>query len=202
MTGAGTMPGDAVVYASINAHLRHEAGWTMQAGAAAGIVMHHDARPDAGRWLAMREFCNHGHDAARLMSCDNRAVRLAESEREGRTGGAIELKIAAAHAGSLDFDDHIVRSKVPRREIRRAPAFVRQGKSTPRMVSPHSPACGLVPVFHLTGAASCSFPRKRMALCQHIILRALCTRPQPIGRPAVRSAATSASTLAVSRRMI
>jgi hypothetical protein len=132
--------------------------------------MHHDARPDAGRGL-LDGGSDHGHDAARLMSCDNRAVRLAESEHGGRTGGAIELKIAAAYAGSLDFDDHIVRS---RRWVWKFGELQLSFAKESHTAHGFSPLTGmrLVSVSHPTGAASCSFPRKRMALCQHIILRA------------------------------
>src|SRR5262249_22711723 len=102
-------PGDAIDGAAANAHLR-PAGLTMLTGAAAGVVMHHDARTDTGRAL-IDSGASRCHDAARLMSGDDRALNLAESKRGGRTGCAVEFEIAAAHARGLDFDDHIVRPR-------------------------------------------------------------------------------------------
>ena len=128
--------------------------------------MHHDARPDAGRGL-LDGGPDRCHDAARLMSGDDRAVRLAEPERGGRTGGAIELEIAAAHAGSLDFDDHIVRSG---RWVWKFGELQLSFAEESHAAHGFSPLTGmrLVPISHHT-AASCTFPRKHIGLCKDII---------------------------------
>src|ERR1700683_1746359 len=74
----------------------------MRTGAATGVMVHHDAGADTGAPRAR-------HNAARLVSGDNRAAHLAEPERSSPTGGAIEFQVAAAHAGCLDLDHDIVR---------------------------------------------------------------------------------------------
>jgi hypothetical protein len=45
------------------------------------------------------------------VSGDDRTADLAQSERNSAACCAIELEIAAAHAGSLDLDDNLARSR-------------------------------------------------------------------------------------------
>src|SRR5580700_8972745 len=85
----------------------------MRAGAAAGIVMHHDAGADAGGAL-VDGAADGGDDTAWLVAGDHRARHLAEPERGGPTRGAIELQVAAAHARGFDLDHDVVR---PRRRV-------------------------------------------------------------------------------------
>jgi hypothetical protein len=81
----------------------------MLAGAAATIVVHHDPSADPGG--ALLDLAPHGRDyAAWFVAGDHRPFELAQAERSGFPAArAIELEIAAAHAGRLDFDDDIVR---------------------------------------------------------------------------------------------
>src|SRR5579862_2892420 len=82
----------------------------MRTGTATGVMVHHDAGADTGGPL-VNGATGSRHNAARLVSGDNRAAHLAEPERSSPTGGAIELQVAAAHAGCLDLDHDIVRSR-------------------------------------------------------------------------------------------
>src|SRR5580704_15585183 len=72
-------------------------------------MMHHDAGADMGCPLVNRT-PGRRHHAARLVPGDDRAAHLAEPKRSGLAGGAIELQVAATHAGGLYFDHDIVRS--------------------------------------------------------------------------------------------
>src|SRR5580704_17948831 len=73
-------------------------------------MMHHDAGADMGSPLVNRT-PGRRHHAARLVPGDHRATHLAEPKRSGPAGGAIELQVAAAHAGGLDLDHNVVRSR-------------------------------------------------------------------------------------------
>ena len=79
----------------------------MRAGAAARIVMHHDAVADAGGAL-VDGAADGGDDAAWLVAGDHRAAHFAEPERGGAARGAIELQVAAAHAGRFYLHDDVV----------------------------------------------------------------------------------------------
>src|ERR1700722_12891130 len=82
----------------------------MLAGAAARIVMHHDAVADPHRALAGRApEC--GDDATRLVAGDHRAAHFAEPQRRGAARGAIEFQVAAAHAGRFYLDDDVARAR-------------------------------------------------------------------------------------------
>jgi hypothetical protein len=48
------------------------------------------------------------------MTGDDRAVEIAEPHGRGAAHGTVVLEVAAAHAGRLDFDDHLAR---PRRGV-------------------------------------------------------------------------------------
>src|SRR5580700_9713874 len=85
----------------------------MRAGAATRIVVHHDAVTDTRGALVDRA-ADGGDAAAWLVAGDHRARHLAEPERGGPARGAIELQVAAAHAGRLDLDHDVVR---PRRRV-------------------------------------------------------------------------------------
>src|SRR5262249_61867565 len=103
------MPGTAVDGAAFDAHLR-PAGQAVRAATAAGIVMHHDAGADPRDALIDLGY-DRRHDPAWLVPGDDRTAYVSETKRRGAAGGAIELEIAAAHAGSLDFDDHLPGSR-------------------------------------------------------------------------------------------
>jgi hypothetical protein len=86
----------------------------MLADPAAAIVVHHDAGADPSGLLV--NLAPHGsHHPAWLVAGNNRALELAKPKRRGFSAGrAIELEIAAAHSGRLDFDDDVMG---PRRRI-------------------------------------------------------------------------------------
>src|SRR4029077_18136019 len=81
----------------------------MLAGAAAAIVMHHDAGADAGDAL-IDLVPYRGDNTAWFMAGDHRPFELAQAERRGFPAArAIKFEIAAAHARRFDLDDDIVR---------------------------------------------------------------------------------------------
>src|SRR3546814_906922 len=109
--------GDAVDLGdALDAEL-HPAGGAMRADPAAAVVVDHRPLPDPGL-----PFVDSGTDrddhAARLVPGDD---RVAGPEAEGRRGlagrGTVEFEIASAHAGSLDLQDHLARTRGRIRKI-------------------------------------------------------------------------------------
>src|SRR5882724_13542656 len=93
----------------------HPAGRAMFAHAAAAVVVLHHAHADLGLVLGNAgAYCN--HDAAGLVAGNDRAGELAEAQRRSTADRAVELQIAAAHAGSLDLEHDFAGS---RRRIRK-----------------------------------------------------------------------------------
>src|SRR5271165_2802311 len=85
----------------------------MWAATAAGVVVHHDPSADACGTLPDTA-PDRGHNAAWLMSGDDRPFYLSKPKRRGAPRGPIEFEIAAAHSRSLDLDDDFTG---PRRRI-------------------------------------------------------------------------------------
>src|SRR5947209_9427291 len=90
---------DAVGDETLLAQLR-PAGAAMAAHATALVVMAHHALADAR--LALADPGPDGnHDAARFVSGDDRPFGSAADGKSSALGGAVGVKIAAAHAGGL-----------------------------------------------------------------------------------------------------
>src|SRR3546814_14254138 len=83
----------------------------MGADAAAAVMVDHDPLADA-RLLLGDAGTDSDNNAAGFVAGDHRAG-IAESERfRGLTlGGAIEFEVAPAHAGSLDLEDDLARTR-------------------------------------------------------------------------------------------
>jgi hypothetical protein len=78
-------------------------------------MVHHGALSHIGT-LRVDACANRNHNAAGLVSSDDRrCVVIAKCLEPLAAGSAIKLKIAATHAGGLDFKHHLI---VTRRRIR------------------------------------------------------------------------------------
>src|SRR5262249_5849373 len=103
------MPGDAIDDCAFRAHLG-PAGETMRAAAAAAVVVHHDPRADARS--ALVDLGPDGrHGAAGLVPSNDRAAYLSQAKRRCAPCRAIKSEVAAAHAGCLDLDNDLARSR-------------------------------------------------------------------------------------------
>src|SRR5579883_3539036 len=103
--------GDAVDFLhAFHAEL-HPAGGAVLADAAAAIVMLHDALADPRLALADAGTDRHDHPAGLVPGDDRPAA--AEAERRGAAplAGAVEFEVAAAHAGGLDLDHDLARTR-------------------------------------------------------------------------------------------
>ena len=106
----------------------------MVALGAALIVMHHDALADA-RLLGIDRGADRDHHAAGFMAGDDRAVVHRNAGRLGLAlRPAVLMQVAAAHAGRLHLDHHVMGIGRGIGELHQFQlAFAR--KTTPRMVS-------------------------------------------------------------------
>ena len=102
----GTIASDAIDSDPFKAHL----GPTRVAvltGAAAKIVVIHDALTDPGLVHALTDI---GHHTTGLMSADD-DTPVAKTKRGGAVLSPVKFKITAAHSRGLDFQYHLVRSR-------------------------------------------------------------------------------------------
>ena len=103
----GAVSGDAIDHKALAAKLR-PAGAAVFTGTATKIVMIQHPLADAcqARINAGTDFDD---DTARLMAGDDRFGDLAEPQCPLHFAwrGAVEFQVTAAHAGSLDLDDHL-----------------------------------------------------------------------------------------------
>src|ERR1700686_288518 len=100
-----------IVAVDFHRHLLAEllpSGAAMIALRAALIVVHHDALADS-RLLRIDGAADRGHHAARFMPHDDGTVVHRNAGRLRPTfGAAVLMQVAAAHAGRLHLDDHVV----------------------------------------------------------------------------------------------
>ena len=127
----------------------HPACRAVWAHPASAIVVLHDAHADT-RLPFGHAGTDRNDDAAWLMPGDHRPGAHFEAKCRGAAGRPVELEVAAAHPGSLDFEHDLARPGARDPEIRRTPRGGRRREPLPSSPPPlmhrgHRRAHGLCP---------------------------------------------------------